>query len=118
MKRSIVVGDDRRRAGGECLEEVAVRHGAESLVPRVVARGEMRGDVVARRELALQALRQHPPYQLRVLPAHLVEGLGQQGVEPLGGGPGLLGGEHLAQQRHDRALLGQRGDVASGSAAA
>ena len=71
----------------------------------------MRGDVVAGRKLALEALGQHPPDELRVLPTHLIEGLGQHSVEPLGGGPGLLGREHLAQHGDDGTLLGQGCDV-------
>ncbi len=84
------VGDHRCRTGGDGLEEVAVRDGAEALVPRVVAGREVRGDVVTGRQLALQALGQHPSDQLRVLPAHPVEDLGEDGMEPFRGCPGLF----------------------------
>ena len=44
----------------------------------------------------------------------LVEGLGQQRVEPLRCGPRSLGRQELAQERCDRAAFGQRRDVARG----
>ena len=92
--------------------------GAEALVPGVVAGREVRGDVVAGGQLALQALGEHAPDQLRVLPAHLVEDLGQDGMEPLRGGAGLFRRQDLAEHGHDGALLGQARRRRSASAAA
>ena len=53
-ERLDLVGDDRRSALRQRLEQVAVGHQAQALVPRVVAGREVGVDVVARRQLALQ----------------------------------------------------------------
>ena len=53
VKRLDAVGDDRRAAASDRLEQVAVGHGAQPLVPRVVARAEVRVDGVALGQLAL-----------------------------------------------------------------
>ena len=57
-ERLDAVGDDRRAAVPDRLEQVAVRHQAQALIPRVVARLEVRVDVVTRRELVLERFAQ------------------------------------------------------------
>ena len=46
-----VIGDDRHAPGIDFAEQIAVRHEAEPLVPGIVARREMRRDIVVRSEL-------------------------------------------------------------------
>ena len=60
-ERLDLVGDDRGAPAADRLEQVAVGHQAHALVPRVVARAEVGVDVVAGRELALDALAEHAP---------------------------------------------------------
>ena len=60
-ERLDLVGDDRRAAARDRLEQVAVGHEAQALVPRVVARREVRVDVVARRAAAARDARADQP---------------------------------------------------------
>ena len=46
------VGDDRDAAAAELVEQVGVRHDAQALVPRVVARVEVRVDRIALGQVA------------------------------------------------------------------
>ncbi len=95
-----LVGDHGGLAGADRLEEIAVGHQAEPLVPRIVARGEMLLDVDVRPEFGFR----HPDdhllgafgfaprgvveihLQQDVLPASqpMRETLGQFGVHPVG----------------------------------
>ena len=74
------------------LEQVAVGHQAQPLVPRIVARREMRGDVVVRAERHLDAAQDQFLDPLRLAARELEEIHAEQHVAPADQVIGELGG--------------------------
>ena len=66
------VGDHRGTPVADRTEQVTVRHDAQPLVPRVVLRGEVRVDVVPRRQVTFEALAERSSGELRVPATELV----------------------------------------------
>src|SRR6185369_5654162 len=81
-ERLILDGDDRRAALAHGLEQVAVRYETDALLPRVVARVEVRADVVFGAELLRQPLVDERPRALRVPSAEVVEPEAHEHVLP------------------------------------
>src|SRR5581483_2617065 len=68
-----LVRHDRGPALADRMEEITVRSEAEALVPGIVARREMGGDVVLGSELGAQPIQDHSPGTLRVPLADAIE---------------------------------------------
>ena len=96
-----VVGDHVGPALADDLEQVAIRHQAQPLVPRVVRRPEVPVDVVPLGQPGDHRLADQLLHQLRVPPAQLVAGGGHQHVLPAGHRVRRLGRQTFAQRDGD-----------------
>src|SRR6185369_15638864 len=81
-ERLDMIDDDRRAPRAHGGEEIAVGDEADALLPRVVARVEMRGDVEARSVLVREPARDERPGARRVPPAEAVEPHAEEDVLP------------------------------------
>ena len=109
---SMTIGDDRDATVADRLEQVAVGHDAQALVPRVVARREMGVDVEVRRELALELLAEQPLHSGGPAATEAVDAQGEQHVLPAGDAVSQLVRQDAFEQPGQRVARGQRDDVA------
>ncbi len=110
-ERDDPIGDDRHGACLDRLEQVAVGHEAETLIPRRVARREVRVDVVLGPE-RLANPTDEVALRLVGVGAHaLVHELLQLGVLPAGDVVGDGVGQHLSQPVGDHVDVGPGGHI-------
>ncbi|CAB4923947.1 unannotated protein [freshwater metagenome] len=76
------VGHHGRAAGANGLEEIAVRHDAQPLVPRGIRRLEVLVDIVSTRKLRLRHRSEHPAGRLRRTSTQLIRADHQQRIAP------------------------------------
>ena len=107
-----LAGDDRGPAGRDRLEEIAVGHETDALVPGVVARVEVGVDVVVLRKLAAHALADQAAHPPRPAAARLVEEERHQHVLPAHDRVDGLGREHAPQAIGERITSRERDHVA------
>ena len=109
------VGDHRGPPVADDLEQVAVGHQAQPLVPRVVHRLEVGVDVVPVRQLLDRHLPDPAADHVGPAPAELVDQRGHRDVLPPGDGVPAPRAEELAQPDGD-AVLGRHGQDVAGRA--
>ena len=97
VKVSISLVTTEARLSRIALEQVAVGHQAQPLIPGIVARREMRGDVVVRTERHLDAAEDQLLDAGRLAPAELEEIHAQQHVAPADQMIGELGRQSCAR---------------------
>src|SRR5213079_1455129 len=100
-----------RDAVADRLEQVAVGHQADALVPGVVLRLEVLVDVVAGRQRLRGGLEEQALDEPRAAAAELEERGGDEDVLPARDGVRGLARQHAAQEVRDWVLAGERDDV-------